>query len=377
MAMKGLLASIFLSSFALGIITLAIPFYANELGADYVQLGLLGTAYVIFEVILSAPMGNLSDRYGRKQFLVAGLLSTSIVFALYAQAKTIIYLLALRLLHGIAETPIWVNAQSSVADSSRISNRGHAMGAYGSSWGFGIALGPLVGGFIYPVYGAQACFSIAALIMAAAAIIALQTTFSQPTRMVEKLENKKGMPRFLPVACTVGLVYLGMVSIIFSLFPVYAQRLGMSSEEVGLLFSTFAFVRASFFIPMGSLSDKVGYRPMILTGLSGAAIAFIMLSSMTGRIFVIASILLVSLSTGAIYPASLSMVSKIAGSGNRGRVMGIYNSISTIGWAVFPAIGGAAAEFIGPSTPYALSAFTAIISLLILWWKMPVSISEP
>jgi MFS family permease len=373
--MRSLLVSIFMSSFALGIISLAIPLYANELGADYVQLGLLGAAYVVFEVILSIPAGKLSDRYGRKQFLVAGLLSTSIVFALYAQAKTVVFLLALRLLHGITETPIWVNAQSSVADSSKISNRGHAMGAYGSSWGFGIALGPLAGGFIYSIYGAQACFSIAALIMASAAVVALQTVFPRPPK-VEKLEAKGGMPRFLPIACSIGLVYLGMVSIIFSLFPVYAQRLGMSSQEVGLLFSAFAFVRASFFIPMGSLSDKIGYRPLILTGLSGAALAFIMLASMTGRVFVVASILLVSLSTGAIYPASLSMVSKIAGSSNRGRVMGIYNSISTIGWAIFPAVGGAIAEFISPSAPYALSAVAAIISLLFLWRKMPVSISE-
>ena len=68
-----LLLSIFIALLGIGIIIPVMPVFAAELGAGGVSLGMIIAAFSISRGVLQPVVGSLSDRWGRKGFLVAGL----------------------------------------------------------------------------------------------------------------------------------------------------------------------------------------------------------------------------------------------------------------------------------------------------------------
>lgn len=363
--MRRLLASMFIIALAMGMAGLALPLYANDLGASYTEIGMLGVAYVIFDVFFSVPVGRVADRQGRKPLLLVGFFTTALVIALYSFAGAVFWLIILRFIQGAAEAPIWVNAQSAVADLSPRKERGRAMGAYGASWAAGIAIGPLIGGILYKAVGAAHTFLLSALVALTAAVTITSMPLKKPCVKLRKVRLRGILP-----ACLISMVYVGVVSTIFILFPVYASKLGMNEVQIGLLITLFAGIRAVLFIPLGGLSDRFGHRPIILAGILGL-LTSAGLALTTGYLEIAILISLLAAAEGAIYPAVMSMVSKVGEGQNLGYVLGIFNAVAMIGWALFPGLGGVLADAYGPTSPYLMCAVIALVSFALVWKLLP------
>lgn len=356
----------FIVTFGIGITGLILPLYARDLGATYTEIGFLGITYVIFHVLLSVPVGRAADRLGRKIPLMCGLISLTVVFMLYTWQASVFWILLIRLLQGIAETPIWINTQTIIADSSPFENRGQAMGRYGSSWALGLTAGPLTGGLLYSFAGANISFLISGFLVILGAIIVARTSIPKPRVSFEKT-NLKGI--WYP--CLIGFVYLGTVGLLITLFPPYGRELGMTSAQVGGLITIFELLRATLFLPMGKISDKFGYRRIILIGLTGVTIASLGIALSSEPIPLLLSISLLAASIGAIYPATTSMASEIGKGKNRGYVIGIFNAASMAGWGIIAAGGGKIADIFGSSAPYFMCAIIAAFILFVLWKILP------
>jgi len=366
--MRYLLASMFTVTFAMGMTSLAVPVYAKQLGADYIQIGLLGVTYMVFSILLSIPSGRWADAHGRKPLLALGLFSISCVFMMYALRESVGWLLFIRLLQGAAEAPIWVNAQSAVADLSTHTIRGRAMGAYGTSWGVGFAIGPLVGGFLYGPIGPAGIFIVSGIISLAATFLVLLTPLPQPRHRVKRIKLT-GWGR----TCFLGLVYCGILGVLFTLFPAYGRDLGMSAGMIGGFLTLFGAIRAALFIPMGKLSDRLGVRPIVLGGLAGAGVALSFMALVGGYLLLGVVISLLAASVAAIYPAALSMASEMGGSQNRGYAIGVFNAASMVGWGILPGMGGVLADGSGPTAPYVMCAIVAFAALPLMLRLLPKS----
>lgn len=356
---------------SMGMAGLALPLYAGDLGASYTEIGMLGVAYVVFSVLFSVPVGSLGDRQGRKPSIVLGFFLTACVLALYSLVGAVVWLIALRFLQGATEAPIWVNAQSAVADLSARGKRGRAMGAYGTSWAIGFGIGPLMGGSLYVAIGAAQTFLLSAIVAFIATAIIAGMPIPKPKFVARKLRLRGIWP-----ACLVGLIYVGIVSIIFTLFPVYAFKappggLGMPAAEIGLLLTLFAGIRAVLFIPMGSLSDRIGHRSIILGGMVGSALALAGVALVSGYLMLAIIISILAAAEGAIYPAVMSMVSKAGEGKNLGYVLGIFNAAAMVGWGLFPGVGGALADAYGPTSPFLMCAVVALVASVLLWKLLP------
>lgn len=364
--MLPLLVSMFLLSLAMGMAGLALPLYALELGADYTAIGMLGVAYVVSNALLSVPFGRLADQHGRKPFLLFGFFLTACVFGSYPLVGIVTLLLALRVVQGAAEAPVWVNAQAATADLSSPSKRGRAMGIYGTSWAAGFAIGPLLGGLSYAFLGGAFTFHVSAIVaFTATAVLA---TMSFPTYGVasERTGKKIGFEELAP-ACSIGLIYVGVVAVIFILFPAYASKhLGLPAMEIGLLLTVFMGIRGIFFIPMGRLSDRFGPNPVIRGGLFGLIVASAGLAFVTSYPLIALVLIPLAIAEGAIYPAVMSIVSQVNGERNRGYVLGIFNAVAMIGWGLMPGVGGVLADTLGPTIPYLACAIFATLGLLAL-----------
>jgi len=97
-----LLLAVFTVMLGVGIIAPLLPGYARSLGANGIVLGLIFSIFSVFRTLFTPVTGILSDRWGRKHFMSAGMLAYFILSLAYVQAQSTPVLLLVRALHGLA-----------------------------------------------------------------------------------------------------------------------------------------------------------------------------------------------------------------------------------------------------------------------------------
>ncbi len=166
-----LLLSAFLVNLDTTMVNVALPAMVRELHASTAQLQWVVDAYNLVFAALLLTFGSLSDRFGRKGMLLAGLAVVGAASLAGGFTATPAQLIAARAVMGLGA------AMSFPATLSLISNvfterreRARAIGLWGGIAGVAIALGPIAGGWLLERYSWAAIF-IAMVPVAAAAIV--------------------------------------------------------------------------------------------------------------------------------------------------------------------------------------------------------------
>ncbi|HET7848185.1 MAG TPA: DHA2 family efflux MFS transporter permease subunit [Pseudolabrys sp.] len=123
------------------IANVALPYMQGSLSASLDQINWVLTSYIVASAIMTAPMGWLADRFGRKKLFlvcVAGFTTASFLCAL---AQNIEQMVLFRLMQGMAGAALVPLSQSVLLDSYSQEERGSAM----AIWGIGVMLGPIMG----------------------------------------------------------------------------------------------------------------------------------------------------------------------------------------------------------------------------------------
>jgi DHA2 family multidrug resistance protein len=123
------------------IANVALPYMQGSLSASLDQINWVLTSYIVAAAIMTAPIGWLADRFGRKKLFiicVAGFTTASLLCAL---AQNIEQMVLFRLLQGMAGAALVPLSQSVLLDSYSVQERAKAM----AIWGMGVMLGPIMG----------------------------------------------------------------------------------------------------------------------------------------------------------------------------------------------------------------------------------------
>jgi MFS family permease len=110
------------------------------------------SALMFSRLLLQIPLGRLSDRYGRKGFIIAGLILTALSTALLGEARTTVQLIWLRVIQGVGAAGIAAPAFALAADLAKPGGEGRQMSIITMGFGLGIALGPLIAGMLAVFY---------------------------------------------------------------------------------------------------------------------------------------------------------------------------------------------------------------------------------
>src|SRR5262247_3773502 len=123
------------------IANVALPYMQGSLSASLDQINWVLTSYIVASAIMTAPIGWVAERYGRKRLFIicaAGFTAASVLCGL---AQNIEQIVSFRLLQGGFGAALVPLSQSVLLDSYTAEERGSAM----AIWGIGVMLGPIMG----------------------------------------------------------------------------------------------------------------------------------------------------------------------------------------------------------------------------------------
>jgi DHA2 family multidrug resistance protein len=123
------------------IANIALPYMQGSLSASLDQINWVLTSYIVASAIMTAPIGWLADRFGRKKLFIICVIGFTIASLLCALAQNIEQIVLFRLLQGMAGAALVPLSQAVLLDSYSAEERGAAM----AIWGMGVMLGPIMG----------------------------------------------------------------------------------------------------------------------------------------------------------------------------------------------------------------------------------------
>jgi MFS family permease len=181
-----------------------------------------------------------------------------------------------------------------------------------------------------------------------------------------------GIPVPVPIliACALTFVlYLGAYMRL-PLVPLFAQGLGASTLQVGMINAGFMLAATFLSLPLGLVSDRLGRRRLIVVGMaiSGLTSAFLLVVRtplQVGAVYLFSGVGLACFS-----PAMMSYVGDVSPVPFLGRAYGWYTSALYLGMAAGPGLGGAAAGG-GFRTAFLLSAIVIAAGVLLGGPRMP------
>ena len=260
-----LLLSVMIALFGIGIIVPVMPVFAVSLGASGFTLGLIIAAFSISRGILQPLVGALSDRWGRKGFLVIGLLVYALVGLLLPEAASVVNLILIRAFHGVGSAMIVPVAMAYVSDMAPLGQEGRYMGMLNIAIFVGIGGGPLFGGFFTDLWGMASAFYAMAGLSCFAMLLVLfkMPVMESGTRRKPPFGIFKALVSMLSNRRTGGIL-LARMSTMIIMVPTMAflpllmnQWFNATGMQIGVVIACRTLVNALLQIPCGRMADRL------------------------------------------------------------------------------------------------------------------------
>jgi len=328
--------------------------------------------------------GRLSDRFSRKQVLVAGWLAAVPVPFMLMWAPSWSWVLAANALLGLSQGLSWSMTVIMKIDLVGSARRGLAMGLNEFAGYVAVAGAALATGFIAARYGFQPqpfylgiAFAAAGLLLSALAVrdtkahAALESSLRKDDDKVRDVFWRTTLrDRNLSSISQAGLVNNLNDGMAWGLFPLFFAAAQMSLGRIGVLTAIYPAVWGVLQLATGSLSDSLGRKWLIVSGMWIQAVgigAVIVSSSFAGFA---AGAALLGLGTAMVYPTLLAAIGDVAHPSWRASSVGVYRFWRDLGYAVGALLAGLAADALGLSGAMWLVAALTFASGLIAALRM-------
>jgi len=307
--------------------------------------------------------GRLSDRFSRKQVLVAGWLAAVPVPFMLMWAPSWSWVLAANALLGLSQGLSWSMTVIMKIDLVGSARRGLAMGLNEFAGYVAVAGAALATGFIAARYGFRPqpfylgiAFAAAGLLLSALAVrdtkahAALESSLRKDDDKVRDVFWRTTLrDRNLSSISQAGLVNNLNDGMAWGLFPLFFAAAHMNLGHIGVLTAIYPAVWGVLQLATGSLSDSLGRKWLIVSGMWIQAVgigAVIVSSSFAGFA---AGAALLGLGTAMVYPTLLAAIGDVAHPSWRASSVGVYRFWRDLGYAVGALLAGLAADALGLS----------------------------
>jgi DHA1 family multidrug resistance protein-like MFS transporter len=376
----------------------ALPFYVlDDLQEPGRVLGALISTFLIAEMLLKLPFGHLSDRHGRRRFVVMGIscsAATSLAICLVPTQAFLAFpvlayvvLVPLRALDGAGAASLWPPLFASVPDHIPSRERGVAMSVMNTAYLAGLASGPAAAGAAMglwkvlaraglepalPHWEGKAPFAMAVLAAATGAVVA--GGLPRGPAGAGRESARPAANAAWPPPGVVAVIMLITLSEMFAtgtlapyLAPYLQRAAGIPRESVGFLLVALFIPAGLLGLPLGHLADRWPKRRVVQAALGIAAAGLWGVPCCRALPPLIFFGIVVMLGFMLGLPAWLALISDLAPPGRAGRVMGLMATAQGLGAFLGPLAGGYLWDanirypFFAAATLLTLSALIALL----------------
>src|ERR1700730_6604931 len=142
------------------IANVALPYMQGSLSATYDEITWVLTSYITAAAIMTAPVGWLAARFGRKYLFITCLVGFTVTSMMCGAAQSLPQMVVFRLLQGMFGAALVPLSQSTMMDIYPVEKRGQAMAIWGVGVMVGPILGPTLGGYLTDVYKSRWVFYV-------------------------------------------------------------------------------------------------------------------------------------------------------------------------------------------------------------------------
>lgn len=262
------------------ILPVLFPSFMDELGLTYADLGNLVGILAVFWGISAFVMGFLSDRVGRRKVLIPSVIIFSLMSAFSGLAGSLVALLVIRAIMGLAEGPVASTGVAVAVEASHPKRRGMNNGIFQCMISlFGNALGPIIATQLLLVTDWRTVFmlvGIPGLIMAVLMFFVVR----EPAPVATAVEGapRPGVGalfqhRNVPLAMVTLMCAMGGIFVMGAMMPNYlTDYLKLTPQDMGFVASAIGFGGCIGQFAMPALSDFIGRKPTILLSYLLAAV---------------------------------------------------------------------------------------------------------
>lgn len=360
-------ATILIDFVGFSVLIPVLPLFADRLGADPVQVGLILAIYALAQLLFLPFWGWVSDRIGRRPVLLVSLFGTAASFVMLAVAVDIPTVYLARALAGFFAASVGT-AQAVVTDLTPPAERASGMGMIGAALGIGMILGPVLGG-VLAAFHEKAPFYAIAILAAANGLIAwftldesrpddlprppwrdlARSLIPTPLRLIAAVHDRR-----------VG-IYLGLFFVLFTAFAVLeamftlylGTRFAADELDAALVFAWLGlFLVLTQGVLLKRLVEVTSEFTLVTVGLVVMAVGLVgvALAPSYGWFFVVGPVIAVG--NGLAFPTFTSLYTQACRAEEAGELLGQSNAMATAGRVLGAWGGGVLMAEVGLAAPF-------------------------
>lgn len=336
----------------IGIIAPLMPVYAQQMGATGTWLGIIFAAFATTRMIFTPVFGRISDRFGRKWFLLGGLSAFTVLSVGYIASTNVYHLTFMRLAHGLSSALVVPIAFAYIGDITPSGEEGKHMSMVNLAIFIGMGIGPFLGGHLADAYGIRSAFWALFGFGVISGILVLGLL---PDVRTHRFSRERRPPAFREMVSNdlvKGLLTIragGAVrrAIVMAFLPVFADYIGLTKAHMGTMISVFIVTAAVVQYPSGILADRYDRIRIIVIGEILATICFAFFPLVKSFPQLLAVGVVAGMAGGLAMPSILAINTEIGRDYGMASMMGLYDAAMGFGMLFGALTSGVVMDFVG------------------------------
>jgi MFS family permease len=355
----------FLMGFSFYMLIPTLPFYlSHQFHASKSLIGLILSAYIIAALLIRPFSGYMVDSFSRKGvYLISYILFVGAYLG-YMVAASILFMLILRFFHGLTWGVCATAGNTLAIDIMPAKRRGEGLGYFGLSANLAMAIGPMVGLFLFDNNNLNWVFYSALLTGVIGLMFAMsikapprQAVIRQPLSL-DRFILLKGIPvgiNLLLIAVSYGMI--------LSFAAVYGREIGV--KGTGIFFTLMSCGIAASRIFAGKLVDKGKIHAVASMGMLTLVISFGFFSLwQIAPIYIITSFF-IGIGFGIIFPSFQTLFISLAPHSQRGTANATYLTSFDVGVGIGMLVSGRVAESFNLSRAFLIGTVLIMVALVL------------
>lgn len=184
------------------------------------------------------------------------------------------------------------------------------------------------------------------------------------------MQNNRRNLAILFFTMVVVMMGFGMV---IPILPFYILEFGAGGSAMGLLMASYAVMQFIFSPIWGSVSDRIGRKPVLMIGVFGFMLTQLVFGFATELWMLFAARILAGILSSATLPTAMAYIGDSTTERDRGGGMGIIGASMGVGMVIGPGIAGWMATY-SLAAPFFFAAGLSIVSLVLIFMLLPESL---